>query len=246
MYLSNILKDYGTHKKLLVYKHPFNAQPPTCKVHYAVSCQICYPRTRCKVVDCELCLSKEPSDVSITRTKTTITDYVLCNDFEYFCTFTFDPTKVDSFNVVNAKKSMSNWLNNQRKTSPLLKYLIVAEKHKSGRIHFHALFKNYEGILTDSGRLKNARRILNISGWKHGYSTAIKIDNIAAVGFYMQKYITKDMIKTTNKKRYWASKNLQKPQKIYNIPNSKPIRKILNLDIAYISDEFTIYNSFKN
>jgi len=33
----------------------------------------------------------------------------------------------------------------------------------------------------------------------------------------IQKYVTKDMLKISNKKRYWASKNLIKPEKDYNI-----------------------------
>ena len=38
-----------------------------------------------------------PSYSSLRRTKTLITDIVLCNDFQYFCTFTFDPDKVDRY-----------------------------------------------------------------------------------------------------------------------------------------------------
>jgi len=157
------------------------------------------------------------------RSKAMITDYTLSNDFDLFCTFTFDPEKADSFDFELCKEKMQNWLSNSRRDSPDLKYLIVAEKHKTGRIHFHALMKYYNGVLTpafsETGKQKekNGRKIYNMGQYNWGWSTAIKIDNIEKVASYVQKYITKDMLKIGNKKRFWASRNLQKPTKQYNI-----------------------------
>ena len=39
----------------------------------------------------------KPQISSLARTKTLIHDLALCNDFELFCTFTFDPDKVNRF-----------------------------------------------------------------------------------------------------------------------------------------------------
>jgi len=207
MYIKTIKKDYGQTVKILSYNRGVEISPPTCKVHSSVACSISWVRS----------VSPVPSPSSLQRSKTRLTDYTLANHFDLFCTFTFDPKLVDSFNVDLAKAKMSKWLNNSKRVSPDLKYLIVAELHKSGRVHFHALFKNYLSPLTKTKKQKNNRTIYNISGWKWGFSTAIKIDNIEKVSTYIQKYVTKDMLKVGNKKRYWASKNLNKPSVDYNV-----------------------------
>lgn len=178
-----------------------------------------------------------------------ITDYTLANEFDLFTTFTFDPQKVDSLNFEFAKEKMSNWLKVAKRNSPDLKYLIVAELHKvSGRIHFHALMKNYSGDLhlaySKNGQpmIKNNRKIYNIGAYKWGYSTAVKIDNIEKVSSYIQKYITKDMLKITNKKRFWASRNLIKPKKTYNVPLEETVfSRPLFITGKHIEEYFKIY-----
>jgi len=215
MYIKSIAKDYGEYSKITVYKKGVNIDPPMCKIHLLPSCQICWTRKTNTI----------PKPSSLMRTKTRITDYTLANEFDLFCTFTFDPQKVDSFDFEKVKQKLKNYLDVQRRKSPFFKYLIVAELHKSGRVHFHALFKNYQGDLiiayhpkTNKPLTKNNRQLYNIPDYKWGNSTAVKIDNIEKVSSYIQKYITKDMLKITNKKRYLASKNLIKPQKTYNVP----------------------------
>lgn len=215
MYIKSIAKDYGQFTKIIVYKKGVNIDPPRCKPHLLPSCQICWKR-KVNVI---------PKPSSLMRTKTRITDFTLANQFDLFTTFTFDPEKVDSLDFDYAKSKMSNWLKVAKRNSPELKYLIVAELHKvSGRIHFHALMKNYTGELlpaynkNHTKMYKNNRQVFNIGSYNWGFSTAVKIDNIEKVSSYIQKYITKDMLKITNKKRYWSSKNLSHPVKNYNVP----------------------------
>lgn len=233
MYIRNIKKDFGTTSKITVYNRGVRISPPRCKLHDQIACQICWERK----------VNAIPSPSSLMRSKTTITDITLSNDFDLFCTFTFNPLKVDSFDIINVKKVMSKWLNNARVKSPDLKYLIVAEHHKSGRIHFHALFKNYNGNLTDSKRIKNGRKLWNISEFRWGFSTAVKIDNIAKVSNYVQKYITKDMLKIGNKKRFWTSRNLTRPQKIYNVDIQEEVySRPLFVEGEYKSEYYKIYS----
>jgi len=207
MYIKTIKKDYGKTIKILSYNRGVDISPPQCKTHNQIGCNICWVRS----------VNPIPSPSSLMRSKTRITDYTLANDFDLFCTFTFNPELVDSFNLSEAKAKMSKWLNNARRYSPDLKYLIVAELHKSGRIHFHALMKNYLDTLQQTHKQKNGREIFNISKWHYGFSTAVEITDIGKVSSYMQKYITKDMLKIGNKKRFWASRNLTKPVIDYNV-----------------------------
>ena len=73
-----------------------------------------------------------PSVSSLSRTKTLIKDIIICNEFEYFCTFTFDPAKVDSFNFGQCRRVMSIWLHHQRDVArekgKIFKYIIVPEQ----------------------------------------------------------------------------------------------------------------------
>jgi hypothetical protein len=150
---------------------------------------------------------------SLRRSKRAITDYVLCNDFDLFVTFTFATQRQ---NVDLCKSKMSNWLDNQNKRNKF-EYLIVPEFHKDGKsIHFHALFKGYKGKLTDSKIKQKGRKVYNLNGYSHGFSTAVKIDNIEKVSSYVRKYIVKDMPIFANKRRYWCSKSLNRPKSTYN------------------------------
>lgn len=152
---------------------------------------------------------------SIRRTRTRIRDIVVSNDFDLFCTFTFAE---DRYDVERCKRKMSRWLKHQSERKGKFAYLIVPEFHKDGKaIHFHALFKGYKGELVDTGhRTKRGQISYVIPSYTLGYSTAIKIDNIEAVGSYIRKYITKDMPVFKGRKRYWCSHGLVRPKKIAN------------------------------
>lgn len=179
---------------------------------------------------------------SLHRSKTMISDIVLCNDFELFATFTFDPQKIDRYNPEFCKMRMSRWLNGQRRRhSSELAYIIVPELHKDGAIHFHALLKNFNGRLKDSTKkTKTNKSIYNFSGYKWGFSTAVKIDdNQAKISSYVQKYLTKDMPRFSGKKRYWTSNNLIRPIKTTN-----DFRLSLSLNsssLVYDSDYYEKY-----
>lgn len=151
---------------------------------------------------------------SLRRTKTTISDITLCNDFDMFATFTF---KDDRQNILLIKRRMAQWLKNQKAIHGKFSYLIVPEFHKDGKsIHFHALLKNYQGTLVNSGKRINKRTAYNIKSYRLGFSTIVKIDDINKVSSYVRKYITKDMPKLESKKRYWCSTGLIRPLVVEN------------------------------
>lgn len=231
MRINTIKKNYGNTSQILRYNHSITIEPPRCQTHQIISCMICWPR-----------LGGQVKNSSLQRTKTMISDYTLANEFDLFCTFTINPVKFDSFNIELCKKKMTNWLNNQRKLNPDLIYLGVAEKHKSGRIHFHFLFKHYSGTLVDSHRMEKGRIIYNLQNWRYGFSTATRIESLDKTSSYIKKYITKEMIIESNKKRYFASKNLKKPTKEYNIDFRKEVElRPLFLISRKVLEDFKIY-----
>lgn len=160
----------------------------------------------------------QASQRSILRTRVVISDLILCNEFDYFVTFTFSAKKHNRHNVENCRRVMSRFLQNAKYNhSPDLAYIVVPEFHKDGKaLHFHALVKNYQGHIKPTKIVKNGRKIYNFAGWRAGFSTAVKIDNHEAVSKYVKKYITKDMPVIFGKKRYFASRNLIRPIKRVN------------------------------
>lgn len=153
---------------------------------------------------------------SYRRTRKMIFDLCMSNLWEYFVTFTFAEDKVDRYDYEECSKKMANWINNvKKKFAPDIKYVVVPEQHKDGAWHFHGVFANLGNMtFLDSGRKdKKGKVIYNLYEYKFGFTTATYITDNMATCLYIQKYITKDLCGNLyNKKRYWCSRNLDKPK----------------------------------
>lgn len=176
---------------------------------------------------------------SINRTKTKISDYVLCNNFSHFATFTFSPEKVkDRHDFVEMSSLLKNWLkteqqNHERNHGFKFKYLIVPERHKDGAWHFHALLENYQNACADFyssknpfitvNEIKTAKRFAYrkyIVRYTLGRSEIAPIRDKTKMANYIKKYITKSLMIEPNVKRFWSSRNLEKPELVENIVSS--------------------------
>ena len=177
---------------------------------------------------------------SINRTKTKISDYVLCNNFSHFATFTFDPsnpkvkTEENRHDFQKMASLLKNWLkteqlNHFRRHGRKFRYLIVPERHKNGAWHFHALLENYknetENFYTRKNKyitvseLKSKKKDKNrkfITRYNLGRSEIAPIKDKTKMSSYIKKYITKELIQDKNAKRYWSSRNLKQPEIIEN------------------------------
>lgn len=271
MTIYNTGKEYPTMFKIYVYKTP-----------YAISVNAAISLKRKSNDSDDPSLSdgqklETDADRSARRVRTTISDIILCNQFDIFATFTFDPKKSDRSNIGLCKLKMSRWLANQKKShSPDLQYLIIPEHHKKCAdcsiarincphpdmikpIHFHALMKNYNGSIKDSGRLSKGRKVYNITSYRGGFSTAVMIDeNTPAVASYVKKYITKDMPRFSGKKAYWCSHGLNRPVSLgYNtsiLSRTSPLFKrpsysneayeVYEIPKAFVSDKIQYDNPF--
>lgn len=162
------------------------------------------------------------------RTKANVIDLAFENGhhnggWQYFITFTFNPEKINSFNYNDVSRLLSKWLIVQRRNNPDLKYIIIPELHKSGRVHYHGIVSNVNSWTLvpkkyKSGRLvktKSNNQVYELFNYKYGFTDVSKIDNLEAISVYISKYITKDLIKLGYKKRYWASRNLVRPKLQY-------------------------------
>ena len=105
---------------------------------------------------------------SVKRAKERIFDIVYLNDWDYFLTFTFNPSSVDSYNKKEVMKIVSTWFNNQRRYNNML-YLLVPEFHKNKRIHIHALIKGGNLKLSNSGKFDDNKNVIfNVNSWEYG------------------------------------------------------------------------------
>lgn len=165
--------------------------------------------------------------VSFQRTQQKIYDYARCNDWDYFVTFTFSKEKVNRYDYDACVKLLSKWLNNLRRGSPSLSYLVVPEQHKDGAWHFHGLVAGLaDSEIVWSGRFvcqkirgpgrtrfrMTDRKIYKIGSYRLGWMTATEIVDKKRVVKYITKYVTKDMMSGLfGRKRYWVSRNLLLP-----------------------------------
>lgn len=151
---------------------------------------------------------------SVNRTVNNVYYLTRSNVWDWFVTLTFDPQKVDSLDYDCCVKKLSKWLKRCKEDNPNMRYLVVPEKHKSGRYHFHGLFADCDCLnFTDSGKTVKGQVIYNIGKYHLGFTTATRVQDTERVSKYITKYITKEMCEATpNKKRYWASRNLEKAE----------------------------------
>lgn len=155
-------------------------------------------------------------------------------DFCYFFTGTFDPKKWNSKNFQEIYKPLRRFLQNKG-----IKYILVAELHQSGAIHFHGVFnETVEPYLENfdlskklpkrirDGILKEDRNLFDFPSYakRFGWVSIEKIRNLDAVACYVSKYITKSFEDEKNRisyRRFFASKNLSRP--FNDIPKEKDV-----------------------
>ncbi|NLZ55007.1 MAG: hypothetical protein GX892_18040, partial [Thermoanaerobacteraceae bacterium] len=80
---------------------------------------------------------------SISRSRSTIFEYSMCNEFEYFVTLTLDKKKYDRYDLDAYIKDLGQYIRNlRRKYKADIQYLLIPELHKDGAWHLHGLIKN--------------------------------------------------------------------------------------------------------
>lgn len=153
---------------------------------------------------------KAPSDLGRKRAAKRVFDLVACNpDLDLFCTFTLDRSRIDRYDYGVVVKKLNIFLDNHVRRHGL-KYVLVAEHHKDGAIHFHALM-NRALRMADSGkRDKRGHIVYNLPQWEWGFTTAISCyGKRSHVTKYITKYITKQGEKVGGRWYYHGGKLLE-------------------------------------
>ncbi len=201
-YIHDITKEYKDMFKVINYRSPLHIISGVDKVSVS--------NLKRKLKEDEDSIQR-----SVRRTKSVIRDYTLNNDFQLFVTFTFNPKKVDRYSFSHCAAKMQSWLSRVRLASQQaddpFKYIVVPEFHKDGAIHFHALISGYPKPIKPTNVIMNSKRVYNLPSFRYGFTNAQKIDDGKDIYGYLTKYVTKDMPLVSNRKRYWSSRNLEKP-----------------------------------
>ncbi len=151
---------------------------------------------------------------SVSRSKSKVYEYALCNDFTFFCTFTLSAEKIDRFDLKGFSVKFGQFIRNyNRKRAEKNKvfYLVVPEQHKNCAWHLHGLL----------GGLSFDDLVVNEYGYydwedyssRFGFISLSPIRDKKACSAYITKYVTKDFA-TANRDAfghlYFASHGLKK------------------------------------
>lgn len=178
--------------------------------------------------------SSDKLSQSLSRSRRTIRDLILCNSFEYFCTFTFNGNKVNRYNYDDCKNKILNLFANYKKRySSDFIYLCVPEFHKDGAVHFHGVVggirpedfvvpkkiakKNNCGIIE---MVPNTKKYVDWPYYskKLGYFNCSLIRNYDGCARYVSKYISKDLASISKGDRvFFASANLNRPELVFDM-----------------------------
>lgn len=139
---------------------------------------------------------------ALSRAKSVIQQVAICNDWDYFFTCTIDPEKWSRFDIDVFRVKFPQWIRDYNKKHHLqIKYLIVPETHKDGAVHIHGLLKGLpDSFLTPFERFVHPHKLVEGAylnwrdcSYKFGFCSLAPVRDPIAVGFYVCKYLTKDL-----------------------------------------------------
>lgn len=163
--------------------------------------------------------------VSLSRSKRRLKEICLCNNFTHFVTFTVDSKNADRFSLDEVQDELKKINKAIKRKHKDYKYVFVTEKHENGAFHFHGLIKglsldNHGFWYNDNGKIT-----IPIYSQRLGFDCVKEIskgeDDYQRLCSYIQKYISKDMIKKYNGQIYFCSKGLKRADRyiIKDLPN---------------------------
>jgi hypothetical protein len=164
-------------------------------------------------------------DNNISRAKSKVFEYALCNDFKYFCTFTIDKKKYNRYDLELFYKDFGKFINNYKNK---IEYVLIPELHSDGAWHMHGLFNGIDEKdlinFDDLHDKKYPKRLLkkgyfNFKKYqkKFGFCSFCLIDDKQKVSSYITKYISKNLSKKIigfAKHSFYSSNNLKTSKQV--------------------------------
>ena len=133
-------------------------------------------------------VNTEKLDNNISRAKSVCKELVLCNSWDYWCTFTISPEKYDRYNLKKYIKDFTEFIHNYNRRcsdTEKVKYLFIPEMHQDGAWHIHGFIKG----------IKSKDLYVNSHGYlswkqyedKFGFISMSKVRDVDRASSYMMK-----------------------------------------------------------
>ena len=173
--------------------------------------------------------SDEPGskfESSLSRAKSQVYQYAICNEWDWFCTFTLDKTKKDRFDLKAFNRDLSLFLRHFRRKCPGLQFLLIPEHHEDGAWHMHGLISGLpkEFLAPFVGNTPTMRKLrrkgyLNWPDYqdRFGFCSFGRIRSHDAVSAYITKYLNKSLsarVYEVGSHLYYASRGLKRAQRV--------------------------------
>lgn len=172
---------------------------------------------------------QERLSCNLSRARSTIFELALCNEWEWFFTFTLDPAKYDRSDLKTFQKDLSRFFRNYRARKHVaVKYLLIPEQHSDGvNWHMHGFLmglpESHLRAFTLEEHLPSYIRQKLTRGdpvyeWeaysrKFGFCDIEPINDLEATAKYATKYVSKSMdngVIEANGHLYYASQGLKR------------------------------------
>lgn len=156
-----------------------------------------------------ICLKEKESNDSklsnnISRARSMVLQYGICNDWDYFFTCTLDKLKFNRYSLDAFSIDFPQWIRNQRKKYGLdFKYLFIPERHQDGAWHIHGFMSGipsweFSDFPDPFYKLQKAYREGKYFNWppmwdRYGSCSFAPLRDGVAASFYILKYIGKDL-----------------------------------------------------
>ena len=180
---------------------------------------------------------------NISRSKKSVKELALCNDFNYFVTITIK-NDYNRYNIDNAFYFLSKFCKKYKRKFSSFSYVFIAEYHKDGAIHFHGLcslplnaieFDLYPRTIKNQKNNKFFHTFSSTIFDDFGRNSFDVISSKDKISSYILKYITKDCIRTSTHRLYMCSRGLKHADKTYY--NNDKLNEIYN-NKKYFENDF--------
>lgn len=172
---------------------------------------------------------------SVSRSRSRVYELAMCNEFQFFCTFTLNADYKNRNDLKSFSKDFGQLIRNYNRCyEKSVKYLIVPERHKTGEWHAHGLLL---GLSNDDFQInKYGYRDWRYYSSAFGFINIQDVDNRSAISAYITKYITKDLAMQALPAKahlYYASQGLKRKE---DITCEFDLESLRNLEFDFEND----------
>lgn len=156
---------------------------------------------------------------NLSRAKRKVKEMALCNEWDFWCTFTISPEKYDRYDLEGFYKDFSSFIHSYNKRAAeafKVRYVFIPEMHKDGAWHIHGFIR---GIRPNDLYI-NEHDYLTWGEYekRFGFISMSPIEDLERTALYSLKYMTKDSARNVSElgaHLYYCSKGLKRAETLF-------------------------------